>query len=228
MRPSARHWWVLLIIVGCDETGDKPALTAPKARSQAVVSETPANQRPVETAGPGKSAGSARVPVTKKAICTGQLGAPGKPLSSLTLETQVADGEAPLPEALEVGHGRWTWFNFWAAWCVPCREEIPRLKSWEAELAAGGRFRLTFISLDDDARQLTKFLHDQPKNGLRGSYWIKEGDQREEWFASVTMEPDPELPAHILVDPKGLARCVLRGAIEDSDLPELRKIVRGN
>jgi hypothetical protein len=91
----------------------------------------------------------------------------------------------------------------------------------------GARFELVFVSLDDDPRQLTQFLAKQPAGGLKRTYWIKEGSTREEWFGALAMDPDPELPAHVLVDPKGLARCIVNGAIEDTDFPAVQKIVGG-
>jgi thiol-disulfide isomerase/thioredoxin len=208
----------------CEEAKDPPS--APKARSQAIVAQGQA-ESPATAPVPAPAASSVKAKARGVPLCAGQLTKPGKPLSKLALETQVAAGEAALPEALELGKGRWTWLNFWAAWCVPCREEIPRLKGWQRRLGER-RFRLTFISLDDDARQLTQFVAKQPPGGLRQSYWIKEGDTREEWFAEVSMGPDPELPAHILVDPKGLARCIVNGAIEDSDFADVRSIVSGS
>ena len=212
-------------LLACEESGDRPALTAPKARSQAVVTQA-RDPRPAPSAVRGPAAASSvHKAAPRQALCAGQLGDPGKPLSTSSLPTRAASGAPTLPDGPRVGQGAWTWLNFWAAWCVPCREEIPRLKRWAKELAASGRFRLSFISLDDDARQLMQFLEGQPEGGLRQSYWIEEGDQRQEWFAALALDPDPELPLHILVDPKGLARCVVNGAVEDGDLPALRKIV---
>lgn len=224
---------VLCLIMGvwcgaCDQPDDKHMPTAPKARSQAVVSETSQAPNPEAAA----AASSAVTPVPKapraRALCADQLGQPGKSLSKNELEREVADGEAPLAQALPIGKGRWTWLNFWAAWCVPCREEIPRLKSWESKLnAQGQRFDLVFVSMDDDGRQLRQFLAKQPADGLKRSYWIKEGEAREKWFGALELDPDPELPTHILVDPKGLARCVVNGAVEDSDFRAVKHIVLG-
>ncbi len=218
---------LLACSIGCEQSSDKTPPSAPKARSQAVVADAqhtvasqPVEPPPSAEARPGRS--SAR---KDRELCQGQLDHPGKPLSSLTLEREAA-GVEPLPEALPLGGGHWTWLNFWAAWCVPCKEEIPRLMSWQRKLGSE-RLQVVFVSLDDDARQLTQFLQRQPADGLRRTYWIKEGEKREEWFAQIAMEPDPELPAHVLVDKKGLARCVIHGAVEDGDFSAVQRILGG-
>jgi hypothetical protein len=70
-------------------------------------------------------------------------------------------------------------------------------------------------------------LEGQAKGGLRNTFWLKEGAPREEWFQTIDADPDPELPVHVLVDPAGQARCVVRGAVTDDDFPALRKLLRG-
>ena len=130
-----------------------------------------------------------------------------------------------MPEALPLGGG-YTWVNFWAAWCKPCKEEIPRLLRFQQEVAkASPSFKLAFVSLDDDERQLSGFLAEQPPSGLRRTYWLKEGKEREEWLKTAGLEPDPDLPFHLLFDAKGKLRCVLKGALEDADLPSLKALV---
>jgi thiol-disulfide isomerase/thioredoxin len=117
--------------------------------------------------------------------------------------------------------------NFWAAWCKPCKEEIPRLLRFERELSQSSPgFKLSFVSLDDDERQLGAFLAEQPASGLRRSYWLKEGKEREEWLKGAGLEPDPDLPFHLLFDAKGKLRCVVKGALEDADLVALKTLLR--
>jgi thiol-disulfide isomerase/thioredoxin len=146
--------------------------------------------------------------------------APKKPLSQ-----SVASGESALPDGLPLGGG-YTWVNFWAAWCGPCKEEIPRLRRFEQELAKSSPgFQLAFVSLDDDERQLSGFLGSQPPSGLRRTWWLKEGKEREEWLKAAGLDSDPELPFHLLFDAKGKVRCVVQGAVEDSDLTSLKSLL---
>jgi thiol-disulfide isomerase/thioredoxin len=136
-----------------------------------------------------------------------------------------ADRDAELPaDPLKVTRGHWTWINFWAAWCVPCREELPLLLSWQKQLA--GKVSFDFVSIDDDERQLREFLGRQTSAGLRQSYWLPDGAVRLAWLEALHLETEPELPLQLLIDPEGQLRCRVQGAIEAKDLEILERIVR--
>lgn len=47
--------------------------------------------------------------------------------------------------------------NFWASWCAPCRRELPRLQSLQAELDAAGA-KVIAISIDEDPASARRFL----------------------------------------------------------------------
>lgn len=224
MRRVAGSLLLALGAVACEEKTTPTA--APKERSQAVVAATPAAAAPATTQAVAQvSAQAPAAPKPHGILCGDQLGKPGKdgPKSSVSRA-----GEGGLSDKLPVGPGHWTWVNLWAAWCVPCREEIPRLKGWEVK-TAGERtpLKVAFISLDDDGRQLETFLGAQPKGGLRSTYWLKDGPERISWLKDVGMKEEPELPAHFLIDPAGKLRCKQQGAIDDSDFAEVQKIIRG-
>lgn len=211
----------LVAAVGCDSKSS--AGTAPMERSQAVQA---ASVVPTIPTAPAAAAPSAPPPKARNVLCAHQLGqtpkdAPKSPVSR-------AGQEGALPEKIPVGHGSWTWINLWAAWCVPCREEMPRLRSWQTKLA-GERtpLKVAFVSIDDDSRQLETFLGTQPQTGTRATYWLRDGKEREAWLKEAGFDGDPELPAHVLVDPSGKVRCKQQGAIEDADFEEVVKIVRG-
>lgn len=221
---AARGLWLLLLGGGtaCDQ-GEKKPVSVTRERSQVVESTAAAAPAPVPTRTPVATAPAQAKPQRK--LCGGALTAPGRAFPKDGISRAAAAGERERP-AKFAPKGGWTWVNFWAAWCVPCREEMPRLKSWEKKLAQSGKkFALEFVSLDDDSRQLQKFLADQPPDGVRTSYWLKDGAEREKWMSSAGLATDPELPAHLLVDPQGRVRCSFEGAVEDRDYPQLVALI---
>lgn len=211
----------LFVCLGCDNT-DKPQVSAPQERSQIVAAK--AGDTPPKAADVVPVVASA-APKAPRALCAGQMSGPGRNVPKKPVSQSVASGEQPLPESLPIGGG-YTWVNFWAAWCKPCKEEIPRLVRFQQEVAkASPGFKLAFVSLDDDERQLGSFLAEQSTSGLRRTWWLKEGKEREEWLKGAGLESDPDLPFHLLFDPKGKLRCVVKGALEDGDLASLKSLV---
>ena len=209
-------------LLGCDETDKKP-VAAPQERSQIV--EAKAGAAAPQAAAQVVPVAASSPPKAPRVLCAGQMSGPGRAAPKKPISQSVASGESPLPEGLSLGGG-YTWVNFWAAWCAPCKEEIPRLFRFQQELVkTSPGFKLDFVSLDDDERQLTGFLAGQPPSGLRRSFWLKEGKEREEWLKAAGLEADPALPFHLLFDPKGKLRCVVKGALEDSDLASLKTLV---
>jgi thiol-disulfide isomerase/thioredoxin len=213
----------LLLALGCDN-GDKPPVSAPAERSQ-IVEAKAGDRAPSPPPAEVVPAVQSSPPKAPRALCAGQMSGAGRTVAKKPVSQSVAAGESPLPESLPLGGG-YTWVNFWAAWCKPCKEEIPRLMRFQRELVKGSPgFKLAFVSLDDDERQLGAFLAEQGVSGLRRTWWLKEGKEREEWLKAAALESDPDLPFHLLFDPKGKLRCVVKGAVEDSDLASLERLV---
>jgi thiol-disulfide isomerase/thioredoxin len=214
-------------LAACDSVSEKDAPMATNERSQAITQTGPAPVASPATIPVATSQPSA--PKKPRSLCGGKPADAGRSFPKKHLSRAAGKDASALPESLSVGSGKWTWVNFWAAWCAPCKEEIPRLLGFEQKLgAAGAAFRLSFVSLDDDERQLDDFLDTQPAAGLHASYWLKEGSEREDWLKAAGQSPDAPLPFHILVDPKGKIRCAIQGAIEDGDYPEISGIVAGH
>jgi len=214
---------LLGLIVGACDSRSEPQVSAPQERSQIVAAK--ADTAPAPTPPAVVPVVASAAPKAPRALCAGQMTAPGRSLPKKSISQSVASGESALPDALPLGGG-YSWVNFWAAWCKPCKEEIPRLRRFEQELAKSGPgFKLSFVSLDDDERQLAAFLAEQPSTGLRRSYWLKEGKEREEWLKGAGIEADPDLPFHLLFDAKGKLRCVVKGALEDADLSALQALL---
>jgi thiol-disulfide isomerase/thioredoxin len=226
-RESALLVLALVASSACKDDERAPT-SAPRERSQAVQAAAPeaapgariAPPPAVSSAAPASAASKPR-----RGLCP-QRSRDGKPLPKKRMSQVVLGDGRPMAEGLSRGSATYTWVNFWAAWCAPCKEEIPRLVAWERELAkAGTPFHLAFVSIDDDERQLRQFL--EGSSELRATYWLREGKERDEWMKAAGLDADPELPIHLLLDPQGRIACKVQGAVEDADLPEFRRLVAG-
>ncbi len=119
------------------------------------------------------------------------------------------------------------WVSFFASWCGPCKEEFPRIQRFAKKLEGDGvPIDVEYLSIDDDLRQLTAFLTQQPEGGVKSSYWLKDGPQRTGWLSSLKMKSDPPLPEHAIFDGRGKLRCFVSGAIEESDYAQLISSLR--
>jgi len=162
-------------------------------------------------------------PKKPRKLCVGQ-GERDTP--EIVGESRAAKG-ATAPPPMVYGKGKWVWLNVWAAWCEPCKEEMPTILKWRDELkAAGVPIEVAFISIDDDEREMDRFLSSQPDKGVRASYWLRESD-RDKWFESIGMDDTPQLPVHALVTPKGKLACTIQGAIETDDYDVLKAFFQG-
>ncbi|WP_437996530.1 TlpA disulfide reductase family protein [Sorangium sp. So ce185] len=205
---------------GCE--GDKADLPPPptpgQGRSNAVTA--PGGAATASARAPA----SAAAPAAPRLLCAGQSPRPAPSVGGLT--AVAAQGAEAPPANIGFGVGKWVWVNFWAAWCKPCLEEMPRLLGWQQKLrAAGVLIDLAFISIDDDERQLSRFLEAQPGNGVRASYWLPDGPQRAGWMRALGVKEANELPIHALASPSGQVTCVIQGAVEDSDYPTIAALL---
>ena len=126
-------------------------------------------------------AGDAAAPVaiTATAAHSAAPAAPRKLCGGLPANTKAPKAILPIvavpgavspPAAIPFGVGRWVWVNVWAAYCAPCKEEMPRLLGWQEKLrAAGALLDVVFVSVGDDERQLQRFLEQAPANGVRAT-----------------------------------------------------------
>jgi thiol-disulfide isomerase/thioredoxin len=204
---------------------DPGAARSEQVRAPAAASSAGSPAASPGAARPAASAHAAAQPARK--LCEAPPAGAGRAMPAGSLPHLEATGTSPLPDRLQVGGGRWAWVNLWAAWCGPCKEEIPRLKTWEARLAAQGTpVSFAYLSLDDDERQAKQFLDAQPaQGGLRATWWLPEDRGRAAWLEALKLRTSAQLPVQLLFDPQGHLACVVDGAVDETDFPQVKALV---
>jgi thiol-disulfide isomerase/thioredoxin len=136
-------------------------------------------------------------------------------------ELEARDLEGRARTVAELAAGRVTLVDVWATWCVPCRDA---LLAWDRlSKGFGGRVAVVGISIDEDARQLPKFLARTPV-----SYpilWDRGG------AASLDRLALKRVPTLLILDGQGRVRHVHEGwagtRTVDAIEAELLDLLRG-
>ena len=104
--------------------------------------------------------------------------------------------------------------NFWATWCVPCREEMPSIERLRASLE-GRRFAVLAVNLAEPESRIRKFLESVP---VRFPVLLdRDAQASKAWQARV-------LPATYIVGPDGAIRYRHVGELDWSK-PEVRETI---
>jgi cytochrome c biogenesis protein CcmG/thiol:disulfide interchange protein DsbE len=125
--------------------------------------------------------------------------APDSPLPRLS-----GGGEGSLAEY----RGRWVLVNFWASWCLPCKEEAPDLQAFQEQHGGKGFTVLGIDSRDlsGDGRAFVRhygLTYPQLRDG--------DGDSAHEYGTTG-------VPENFLVDPRGRVRLLQRGPVDEEYL----------
>ena len=126
------------------------------------------------------------------------------PAPALTLPRLGAEAQASLSDY----RGRVVVLNFWASWCVPCREESPLLQRWHERIRSRGGTVLGVNVLDvrSDARAFVE------EYGLKDPMLRDGGTDSGDAFGVVGY------PETFVLDRRGRIAAVTRGPVDESDL----------
>jgi thiol-disulfide isomerase/thioredoxin len=109
---------------------------------------------------------------------------------------------AGTPLRLKDLHGQVVLLNFWATWCLPCREEIPELNALQHELEAKG-LKVIGASTEDSIDGVNSYQESVAKF----EYQVLIGGND----AKAKLE-HPQLPTTYLIDRQGRIRQKVVGA----------------
>jgi thiol-disulfide isomerase/thioredoxin len=99
--------------------------------------------------------------------------------------------------------GKVVLIDFWASWCGPCREELPKLKKFYAANKARG-LEIIGVSCDNETAALSKFLAEN-----RDMPWPQLFDAgKPGWHELAAQYNVNSIPTMFLVDKKGILRSV--------------------
>ena len=118
--------------------------------------------------------------------------------------------------------------NFWATWCVPCREEFPDLVRLEADYRNRG-VAVIGVSTDGgkEAAAVEKFL--AAANPGFPNYHKKSGGDDQEFIDAVDTKWGGELPFSVLYAKDGKKAAVLSGKQSRETLErEITKLLKGS
>lgn len=111
-------------------------------------------------------------------------------------------------ESLANYRGRWVLVNFWASWCVPCRQEAPDLEAFQRR-HGGPRFTILGI----DSRDLSGDGRDFVRRYGLSYPQLRDGDGATAHDFGTT-----GVPENYLIGPEGKVRLLLRGPVNDEYL----------
>jgi thiol-disulfide isomerase/thioredoxin len=146
------------------------------------------------------------------------LAAPGSAADATLLKGEVDGKELSAAIASEKGHV--VLVNFWATWCVPCREEFPDFVRLEKAYRNRG-LRVIGVSTDltKDLPKIEKFLaaaHPDFPN-----YRKKSGGDDQDFIESVDAKWGGELPFSVLYGGDGRKLRTLSGLQSYADLEKI-------
>ena len=114
------------------------------------------------------------------------------PAANLKFSFKNTDGKKV---ALSEFKGKVIILDFWATWCIPCKEEIPGFIELQKKYGDRG-LQIVGISVDDSLNQAKKYATDMKMN-----YPVLLAEGREDILRAY--DPIPGIPVSIIIDRQG-------------------------
>jgi len=121
------------------------------------------------------------------------------------------DISAP-PLVLESLRGKTIVMDFWATWCIPCREQKPMIEQLETHYKDAKDVVFVTIDADDEPSKVPEFIKDQ---GWKDSGYFEAGLARQLVVSSI--------PTVLIIDPNGQVSSRMNGFIPDRFTDMLRE-----
>jgi thiol-disulfide isomerase/thioredoxin len=141
-----------------------------------------------------------------------------KPWSGATPPLELSD-IAGVRHTLADYRGKAVLVNFWATWCVPCREEMPSIERLRASLE-GRPFAVLAVNLAEPESRVRKFLENLEQQAMPLRFAIlmdRDTKTAKAWQAKL-------LPATYVIGPDGAIRYRHLGEL-DWAKPEVRDAI---
>jgi cytochrome c biogenesis protein CcmG/thiol:disulfide interchange protein DsbE len=145
-----------------------------------------------------------RPPSATRAVRSPLVGKPAPPIESVTVDGHQA--------GLSEMRGRWVVVNFFATWCVPCRQEHPDLVRFSQEHEAAGDASVLGVVYSDNTQAVREF------RDANGGTWPMLTDPKGRIALDYGVSGVPE---SFLVGPDGVVVAKLLGGVRADDLDQL-------
>ena len=137
-------------------------------------------------------------------------GSSGLSVGDAVPDAPLAQLEGDGTESLADYRGRWVLVNFWASWCLPCREEAPALERFQRR-HGGPRFTVLGVDTQDLTSDGIAFAREYDLSYPQ----LRDGDGSAADDYGTT-----GVPENFLIDPQGKVRLLVRGPVSEEYLRE--------